>query len=86
MNFSDWVLDTDRELPTVETLLADRKFLAIVLESLYTRFLSGPPDDPTSIHKSGSKSGWVEGSLPQSAIIGILNFFKKIIIFNSRKQ
>jgi hypothetical protein len=35
-----------------------------VLESLYTWFLSGLPDDPTSIHKSESKSGWVEGSSP----------------------
>jgi hypothetical protein len=33
---SDWVLDTDLELPTVETLQAARKFLAVVLESLYT--------------------------------------------------
>jgi hypothetical protein len=33
MNPSDWVLDTDGELPTVETLRADRKFLAVVLKS-----------------------------------------------------
>jgi hypothetical protein len=33
MNSSDWVLDTDRELPTVEILQADRKFSAVVLES-----------------------------------------------------
>jgi hypothetical protein len=38
-------------------LRAARKLLAIVLESPYTRFLSGPPNDPTSIHKSGSKFG-----------------------------
>jgi len=30
---SDWVLDTDWELPTVETLRAARKFSTIVLES-----------------------------------------------------
>jgi hypothetical protein len=29
-----------------------------VLESLYTRFLSSPPDNPASNHKSISKSGW----------------------------
>jgi len=61
MNSSDWVLDTDGEFPTIETLRAKRKFSAVVLESPETRFLSGPPDDPTSIHKFGSKSGWVEG-------------------------
>jgi hypothetical protein len=33
MNSSDWVLDTDGELPTIETLRADRKFSAVVLES-----------------------------------------------------
>ena len=50
---SDWVLDTNLKLITVETLLADHKFSPVVLESLYTWFLSGPPDDPTFIHKSG---------------------------------
>jgi len=50
------------ELPTVETLRAARKFSAVVLESPYTWFLSSSLDNPTSIHKSGSKSGWVEGS------------------------
>ena len=89
MKSLDWVLDTDGELPMVETLRADRKFLAVVLESSQTRFFSGPPDDPTSIHKS-----WIEIwigrrivpiSLPQPAIIGLLKLFKKIIIFNSRK-
>jgi hypothetical protein len=34
MNSSDWVLDTDGELPTVETLRADHKFSAVVLESV----------------------------------------------------
>jgi hypothetical protein len=33
MNSSDWVLDIDGELSTVETLQAARKFLAVVLES-----------------------------------------------------
>jgi hypothetical protein len=42
----------------VETLRATRKFSTVVLKSPYIQFLSGPPDDPTSIHKSG----WVEGS------------------------
>jgi hypothetical protein len=55
MNSSDWVLDTDGKLSTVETPQADSKFLVVVLESPQTRFFSGPPDDPTSIHKSGSK-------------------------------
>jgi hypothetical protein len=34
MNSSNWVLDTDGELPTVEILRAERKFSAVVLESL----------------------------------------------------
>ena len=62
MNSSEWVLDTDWELLTVETLRVAHKFSAVVLESSYTWFLSGPLDGPTSIHKSGSKSGWVKGS------------------------
>jgi hypothetical protein len=33
MNSSDWVLDTDGELPTVKILRAARKFSAVVLES-----------------------------------------------------
>jgi hypothetical protein len=33
---SDWVLDTNLKLITVETLLADHKFSPVVLESLYT--------------------------------------------------
>jgi len=60
------------ELPTVETLLAARKLSAGVLESLYTWFLSGPPDDPTSIHKSESKSEWVEGSSPYLSLNQLL--------------
>jgi hypothetical protein len=59
---SDWVLDTDLELPTTEILQAPRTLSVVVLESSYIRFLSGPPDDPITIHKSWSKSGWVEGS------------------------
>ena len=85
---SDWVLDTDLELPMVETLRATCKLSVVVLESLYTWFLSSPPDDPTSIHKSRSKSGWVEGS---SHISPSTDYYrsheneKKIIIFNSIK-
>jgi hypothetical protein len=33
MNSLDWVLDTDGELPTVETLRVAHKFSAVVLES-----------------------------------------------------
>jgi hypothetical protein len=33
MNSSNWVLDTDGELSTIETLRAARKFSAVVLES-----------------------------------------------------
>ena len=33
MNSSDWVFDTDGELPTVETLRVERKLSAVVLES-----------------------------------------------------
>jgi hypothetical protein len=64
MNSLDWVLDTDWELSMVETLRAARKFSAVELKSPYTRFVSGPSDDPTSIHKSGLKSGCVEESSP----------------------
>jgi hypothetical protein len=72
MNSLDWVLDTDWELPTIETLRAAHKFSAVVLESPYTWFLSGLPDDPTSIHKSRSKSGWVEGSSPYLSLNQLL--------------
>ena len=50
------------ELPLVETLWITRKFSAVVLKSSYTQFFSGLPDDLASIHKSGLKSEWVEGS------------------------
>jgi len=72
----------------VETLRAAYKFSIIVLESLYTRFLSGPPNDPASIHKSKSKFGWVEGSssyLSLNRLLCLLKIKKEIIIFNSRK-
>jgi hypothetical protein len=45
---SPWTSKFERsecEHPTIETLQAVRKFSAVVLESLYTRFLSGSPDD-----------------------------------------
>jgi len=61
---SDWVRDIDQELPMAETLRAAHKLLAVLLESPYTWFLSGPPDDIASIHKFGSKSRWVKGSSP----------------------
>ena len=56
------MLGIDCELPMVETLLTVYKFSIIVLESMYIWFLLGPPNDPASIHKSGSKSGLVKGS------------------------
>ena len=56
------VLDIDYKLLMVKTLQVVYKFSVIVLQSPYTRFLSGPQDDPTSIHKSRLKSKWVEGS------------------------
>ena len=56
------MLGTNCEHLTIETLWVVRKFSAIVLESPYTQFLSGPPDDPASNYKSGLKFGWVEGS------------------------
>ena len=46
----------------VETLWVAHKLSFVLLESPYTRFLSGPPNDLAFIHKSKSKSGWVEGS------------------------
>jgi hypothetical protein len=45
---SPWTSKFERsecEHPTVKTLQVVRKFSAVVLESLYTRFLSGSPDD-----------------------------------------
>jgi hypothetical protein len=61
--------------------------LAVVLESLYTRFLSGPSDDPTSIHKYGNPDGSKDHLhiSPSTAIIGLLKMKKEIIIFNSIK-
>ena len=56
-NSWDWVLDTDCELLTIKTLWAVCKFLIVVLETPYTRFLLGLLDDPVSIYKSGSTSG-----------------------------
>jgi hypothetical protein len=66
------VLDTDWKLPTVETLRSALKFSAVVLKSLYTWFLSGPLDDPASIHKSGLKSGWVKKSSPYISLNWLL--------------
>ena len=72
MNSWDWVLDTDWELPTVKILQVAHKFSVVMLERLYTWFLSGPPDDPASIHKSGSKYGWVERSSPYLSLNQLL--------------
>jgi hypothetical protein len=47
-------------------------FSTIVLESPYTWFLSGLPDYLASIHKSGSKSMWVEGSSPYLSLNQLL--------------
>jgi len=71
-NSWDWTLDTDCELPMVETVRAIHKFSVIVSESPYTRLLSGPPDDHASIHESGSKSGWVDGSSPYLSLNRLL--------------
>ena len=73
-NSLDWVLDTDWELPTVETLWATRKFSVVVLESPYTnpeRNLDGSKDCP---HISPS-TGYCRS--PENE--------KEIVIFNSRK-
>jgi hypothetical protein len=95
-NSWDWALDIDCKRPMVETLRADRKFSIVVLQSSYTRFLSGSPDDPASIHKFGSKSGWVEGSSSYLSLNLLLclpeikkkwNFqiqFKKIITYERK--
>jgi hypothetical protein len=63
---------TDWELPTVETLHAAHKLSTVLLESPYTQFLSGSPDDYASIHKSRLKSGWVEGSSPYLSLNRLL--------------
>ena len=88
MNSSNWVLDTDGQLITVETLRANRKFSAVVLESPYTRFLSGlrlsylHPQIRIEI-RIGRMI--VPISFPQPTIIGLLKMKKVIIIFNSIK-
>jgi hypothetical protein len=56
-----WVLGTDCEHPTIETLWVVCKSSTIVFEISYTWFLSGPLDNPAFNHKSGSSSGWVKG-------------------------
>jgi len=65
------------------------KFSAVVLESPYTRFLSGPPDNSAFIYKSGSKPEWVEGSSMYLSLNRLLYVFwklkKYIIEFNSIK-
>ena len=53
MSSSDWVLDTDGELPTVETLRAERKFSAVVLESPYQTI--SPPSTNLDRNLDGSK-------------------------------
>ena len=88
-NSWDWALDIDCKLPMVETLRADRKFSIVVLQSSYTRFLSGSPDDPASIHKFGSKSGWVEGSssyLSLNLLLCLLEIKKKMKFSNSIQE
>jgi hypothetical protein len=60
MNSKAWVFRIDYEHPTIETLWVVRKNSVVILERLYTQFLSGPPNNPTSNHKSGSRSRWVK--------------------------
>ena len=80
MNSSDWALDTDGELPTVETLQATQVFGRCV----------GEPVDPIFIESTRRSylhpQIWIEFrmdrrivpiSLPQPAIIGLLKFFLK---------
>jgi len=62
MNSSDWLLDTDGELPVFGRSVGEP----------VDRFLSSAPDDPTSIHKSRSKSGWVEGLSPYLSLNWLL--------------
>jgi hypothetical protein len=64
LNSKVWVLITDCENPMVEKLQAIRKSSDVVLERQYTRFQSGPLNDPTSNHKFELRFGWVEGSFP----------------------
>jgi hypothetical protein len=63
-NSGVWMLGTDCEHPTVETLRVIRKFSVVVLKSSYTRFLSCPLDDRAFNHKTGLKSMWVKGLSP----------------------
>jgi hypothetical protein len=63
-NSGVWMLGTDCEHPTVETLRVIRKFSVVVLKSSYTRFLSGPLNDPAFNRKSRSRSRRVKGSFP----------------------
>jgi hypothetical protein len=92
-NSWDWMLNIDCELPIVKTLRAIYNFLAVVLESSYIRFLSGPPDDPawSCLHsqiwiKIQMGRRIVLVSLPQPTVICPLKIKKnEIMKFNSRK-
>jgi hypothetical protein len=57
----DWVLKTNYEHPTVETLRVIHNSSVVMFQKPQTQFLSGPPEDPTSNHKFRLSSGWVEG-------------------------
>jgi len=63
-NSGVWMLGTYYEHPTVETLRVVHKFSVVVLKSSYTRFLSGPLNDPAFNRKSRSRSRWIKGSSP----------------------
>jgi hypothetical protein len=87
MNSLDWVLDTDWELPTVETLRVARKFSSRSV---------GEPVNPIFIGSTRRSNlhpqiqiefrmGQRIVPIPQPAIICILKIKKVIIIFNSIK-
>jgi hypothetical protein len=87
-NSLDWVLDTDWELPTVETLWAARKFSVVVLESPYTRFyrvhqIILPPSTNPERNLDGSKDR--PHISPSTGYCRSPENEKEIIIFNSRK-
>jgi hypothetical protein len=88
MNSLDWVLDTNYELPTIETLRAAQVLGRSVGEPVHPIFIGST--GRSNLHPQIWIEIWmgrriVSIYLPQPAIIGLLKIKKVIIIFNSIK-
>jgi hypothetical protein len=58
----EWELKPDYKEPTIDTLQPIHISSIVMFMIPQSQFLSGPPDDPTSNHKSGLSSRWIERS------------------------